>query len=114
VTSGEGLDARLEDPLGVCSSFVVVDPSTEEWKAVRVERSGSAREVSLNGIRAVVESGAGVLITTAIHPECCMALQALAVTVYVAPVGLTVREAIERYESGELEEAHYAFDTANP
>jgi predicted Fe-Mo cluster-binding NifX family protein len=109
VTSGEGLDARLEDPLGVCSSFVVVDPTTKEAQTVRVTPSGSAREVNLSGIRAVLDSGAGVLITPAIHLECCMALQALAVAVYQAPAGITVREAVERYESGQLEEMSYAF-----
>jgi len=30
-------------------------------------------------------------------------LQALAVTVYLAPEGITVREAIERYRQGGLE-----------
>ena len=109
VTSGEGLDARLEDPLGVCSSFVVVDPTTKEAQTIRVPPSGPAREVNLSGIRAVVNSGAGVLITPAIHPECCMALQALAVAVYQAPAGITVGEAVERYESGQLEAVSYAF-----
>lgn len=59
--------------------------------------------MNLKGIRAVVRSGADVLITPHIHPECCMALQALAVTVYLAPEELTVREALERYRQGELE-----------
>ncbi|NLF02678.1 MAG: hypothetical protein GX601_17060 [Anaerolineales bacterium] len=109
VTSGEGLEARLEDPLGVCASFVVVDPATKDCEAVRVARRATAREVSMSGIRAVVESGAGVLITPAIHPECCLALQALAVSVYLAPVGITVRHVLERYESGQLQQVEYGF-----
>jgi predicted Fe-Mo cluster-binding NifX family protein len=59
----------------------------------------------MNGIRAVVRSGAGVVITPQIDPDCCMALQALAVTAYLAPEGITVREAVERYARGELEES---------
>jgi len=113
VSQGEGLEAFLGVRFGTCSSFVVVDPATMEWEVVRVEPDGPAPPysppiggaggVNLKGIRAVVRSGADVLITPHIHPECCMALQALAVTVYLAPEELTVREALERYRQGELE-----------
>ena len=109
VSSGEGLDALLEIPLHVCTAFVVVDPATNAWEVVRSEPNGSSREVSLNAIRTIVGSGAGVLIAPQVHPECCMALQALAVAVYIAPAGITVREAIGMYEGGQLEEYEYAF-----
>jgi predicted Fe-Mo cluster-binding NifX family protein len=109
VSSGEGLDARLEVPLNICTAFVIVDPSTNEWEVVRTEINGPSRDVSLRAIRTVVHSGAGVLITPHIHPECCMALQALAVAVYIAPEGITVREAVALYEGGQLAEHSYAF-----
>ena len=105
VSTGEGLEARLELRFGICSSFVVVDPATMEWEVVRVEPDGPAQKVNMKGIQAVARSGATVLITPQIHPECCMALHALAVAVYLAPEGITVREAIERYEQGELEQS---------
>jgi predicted Fe-Mo cluster-binding NifX family protein len=107
VSDDEGLDARLELRFGACASFTVVDPQTKEWEGVWVEPDGPARKVNLNGIRAVVRSGAGVVITPQIDPACCMALQALAVTAYLAPAGITVREAVELYEGGKLEEAGY-------
>jgi predicted Fe-Mo cluster-binding NifX family protein len=109
VSSGEGLDACLEVPLSICTSFIVVDPATNEWEVIRTEPNGPSREVSLNAVRTIVRSGAGVLITPQIHPECCMALQALAVAIYIAPEGITVREAIGQYEGGLLEELQYAF-----
>jgi predicted Fe-Mo cluster-binding NifX family protein len=109
VSHGAGLEAKLEVPLGACSSFVVIDPTTRDWDIVQVEPDGPARAVSLNGVRAVVRSGAGVLITPQIHTECCMALQALAVAVYIAPEGITVQEAIDLYEAGQLRETDFAF-----
>jgi predicted Fe-Mo cluster-binding NifX family protein len=105
VSRGEGLDACLELHFGTCASFLVVDPKTKEWEVVRVEPDRPARKVNIEGIRAVVQSGAGVVITPQIGPACCMALQALAVAAYIAPAGITVRQAIELYERGELEEA---------
>jgi len=74
-------------------------------ETIEVEPDGPAEKVNMNGIRAVARSGAGVVITPHIDPECCMALRALAVTAYLSPEGITVREAVERYERGELEES---------
>jgi predicted Fe-Mo cluster-binding NifX family protein len=103
VAQGKGLDAALEATFGACNSFVVVDPKTMEWETVQVQPEGSAK-VNLEVIRAVARSGATALVTPQIHPECCMALQALAVAVYIAPAGISVREAIRLYEAGELEQ----------
>jgi predicted Fe-Mo cluster-binding NifX family protein len=97
-----GLDAPLQ-VFSICTAFVVVDPKTKEWDRVQVESGEPEKKVHLEAIRAVARSGATVLITPQIRPECCMALQALAIEVYTAPEGITVREAIERYEAGELE-----------
>jgi predicted Fe-Mo cluster-binding NifX family protein len=102
---GEGLEATLEVHFGACASFVVIDPLTMAWETIQIEPGGPAREVNLRGIRAVARGGATALITPEIHPECCMALRALAVEVYLAPEGITAREAIERYERGELEQS---------
>jgi len=102
-THGEGLDAPLQVRFGACSSFIVVDPTTMEWETVRVEPDGPAETVNRKAIRAIAQGGATVLIAPEIHPECCMVLRALAVEVYVAPADITVREAIELYEAGELE-----------
>ena len=110
---GEGLEAPLEIRFGICSSFVVVDPTTMKWEVIRVKPDGPAQTVNRKGIRAVARSGVAALITPQIHPECCMALRALAIAVYLAPEGITVREAIERYERGELKPS-LATPFANP
>jgi predicted Fe-Mo cluster-binding NifX family protein len=102
---GEGLEASLEVGFDTCVSFIIIDPLTMEWEIVQIEPDGPAQTVNAQAIRAVVRSGATVLITPQIHPECCMALQALAVAVYLAPERITVREAVEQYERGELEES---------
>jgi predicted Fe-Mo cluster-binding NifX family protein len=99
---GEGLDAPLEIRFGLCTSFVVVEPKTMEWEVIRVEPDGPANKVNRKAVRAAARSGVTVLITPEIHPECCMVLHALAIAVYLAPKGVTVREAIELYEAGEL------------
>jgi predicted Fe-Mo cluster-binding NifX family protein len=103
VSQGEGLDAPLETDFKTCSSFIVVDPRTKDWVKVQIEPSETEKKVHVEAIRAVARSGATVLITPQIRPECCLALQALAIEVYIAPEGITVQKAIELYEAGKLE-----------
>jgi len=104
VADGDGLDARLPSAFGTCTSFTIVDPRTLQWEMVHVEHDEHAHKVNIAGVRAIVRSGAAVVITSRIDPSCCMALQALAVAAYLAPSGITVRDALERYERGQLEE----------
>ena len=100
-----GLDARLESDFDACNSFVVVDPQTEEWSLVQAEPGDSPRETHMATIRAAARSGATILITPQVRPECCVALQALAIDVYLADAGLTVREAIAQFEAGQLKQS---------
>jgi predicted Fe-Mo cluster-binding NifX family protein len=109
VSDGEGLDAHLQTGLETCTSFTIVDPQSKEWEFIRAEHCGHAHKANLDVVRAIVQSGASVVITTQLAPACCLALQALAVTAYIAPQGITVREAIELYEGGKLEEIGPAF-----
>ena len=104
VTSrGPGLDAILETSFDTCASLVLVNPQTMECEALTTDQVGATREATMARIQVVVKSGVRALISPKITPECCMALQALAVMAYHAPEGISVREAVELYEQGELE-----------
>jgi len=105
VSQGDGLEARLDAGLSTCSTFVLVDPQTKVTETVQVEPVDPSQKANLEAIRTVVRSGATVLITPQIRPECCMALHSLAVMVYIAPPDITVGEAVDRYEAGELEQS---------
>lgn len=105
VAQGEGLEASVEMPFGLCTSFIVVDPLTMEWSKVEVTPDGPSRKVHFHSLQAVVRSGANVLLTPQVTPECCLALQSLAVEVYLVPSGITVREAVDLYERGALRHA---------
>jgi predicted Fe-Mo cluster-binding NifX family protein len=102
--SGEGLDASLQAGLDACRALTIADPATKKWELVRVEHVGPAHRVNVEGVRAIVQYGASVVITSQLSPGCCMALQALSVAACLAAAGTTVREAIGLYERGELEE----------
>jgi predicted Fe-Mo cluster-binding NifX family protein len=99
---GNDLDATLGPKGEPCTSFILVDPQTMEFERVKVEEADTLVQASVNAVRAAARSGATVVITPEIRPECCTALRALAIAVCLAEEGLTVRQAIERYRRGEL------------
>ena len=104
---GEGLGDTLSPKGEPCTSFVLVDPQTMQYQVIRVEPAETIEQASVNAVRAAARSGATVVITPEIRPACCEALRALAVTVTLADPEMTVREAVQKYLSGELSSPPY-------
>jgi predicted Fe-Mo cluster-binding NifX family protein len=104
---GKDLDATLGPKGEPCTSFFLVDPQTMEFERIEVQEADSIVQTSVNAVRAAARSGATVVITPEIRPACCTALRALAITVCLADEKLTVRQAVEKYQRGELASAPY-------
>lgn len=104
---GRNLDACTHAEDEACTSFVLVEPQTMQFEVVQVEPASSLAEASIHAVRAAARAGATVVITSAMHPECCAALRALAISVVLAPAGMAVREAVAKYLRGELPSAPY-------
>jgi predicted Fe-Mo cluster-binding NifX family protein len=54
------------------------------------------------GANALVEKSIGVVITSALTPECCQALWSFGIEVIIGREGLTVGRAVEEYKAGVL------------
>jgi predicted Fe-Mo cluster-binding NifX family protein len=104
---GDTMDDTLSPKGEPCTSFIVVAPETMTFEAVDVPPADSPVQASVNAVRAAARHGATVVITSQIRPACCTALRALAITVVLADEGLTVREAVQAYQRGELETPPY-------
>jgi len=109
--AGEGLEGRLQTGLDACESFTIVDPQTKQWHTLRVVHDTRAHKVNIEGVRASIQSGAAVVITSQLNASCRLALAARAVSAYLAPAGTTVREAIALYERGEPVQARQRYQT---
>jgi predicted Fe-Mo cluster-binding NifX family protein len=99
---GSGLEATIHSKDEPCTSFVLVNPETMDWELIQIEPAESLSQASIHAVRAAALAGATVVITSGLRSECCTALGALAIAVALAPEGITVREAIERFQRGEL------------
>lgn len=99
---GANLDAWVGARFGYCPQFVVVDTETMDYFVVAMPPTESEEEASLKAIRIVVQNGADVVIVEEAKPGCRMVMTQLGVEVIEGVQGLTVRQAVERYQSGQL------------
>lgn len=103
VTSdGPDLDGPLDPRFGRAAGFMIVDPKTFEFTYLD---NGSSQAMSQGaGIQAaenVARSGAKVVLTGYVGPKAFQALSAAGIAVIQNMENLTVRQAVERFNSGE-------------
>jgi predicted DNA-binding protein (UPF0251 family)/predicted Fe-Mo cluster-binding NifX family protein len=103
---GPTLDDALDPRFGRAAGFLIVDPQTLEHKYVD---NGASQAMSQGaGIQAaeiVARTGAKVVLTGNVGPKAFQALQAAGISIAQNLQNLTVREAVERYTSGQVEMA---------
>jgi predicted Fe-Mo cluster-binding NifX family protein len=104
---GTDLEANLHPTNEPCTALLLVDPRTMSVESVPVEAGASMAESSVNALRTAVRSGATAVITSAIRPACCAALNALGIPLVLADPGLTVGEAVRLYREGKLKPSYW-------
>lgn len=103
---GPNLDDALDPRFGRAAGFLIVNPQTLEHTYVD---NGASQAMSQGaGIQAaeiVARTGARVVLTGYVGPKAFQALQAARIGIVQNLQNLTVREAVERYTSGQIEMA---------
>lgn len=110
VTSeGPSLDDRMDPRFGRAAGFVVVDLETLDTHYID---NGSSQVMSQGaGIQAaelIARAGVSCLLTGYVGPKAFQALSAAGIQVGHKLEGVTVREAVERFKSGQVEMAQSA------
>ena len=101
-SSGDNLAAQTHSLFGRCDYFVIVDTETGESTALKNKSADAstgagtacAQELFTIGVRAVVSGKVG--------PNAYEVLKAAGVTMYSAPPGISVQEALEKFKAGSL------------
>ena len=104
-TSSGGLDDIVTPQFGRAASFTIVEYDGEP-RSVEVVENRGAMQSSGAGIAAaqiLVDRGVEVLLTGNVGPKAIGVLRSAGIRIYRAD-GLRVREAVEKYIKGELEE----------
>ncbi len=102
--AGESLDSQIDPRFGRCQYFLIVDSETMELEAVSNKGAGASGGAGIYAAQTIANKGVGVLITGDVGPIAFQILSPLGIRVFTVSSG-TVREALERYKSGSLQQA---------
>ncbi len=105
-TTEGGLDDRVSDVFGRAVSFTIVDVEDGDIKSVEVVRNDFAVRGGGAGIAVsqfLADKGVEVVLTGNVGPNALSVLNSAGIKVYRAG-GMKVKEAIEKFLKGELEQ----------
>lgn len=110
VTSeGPSLDDKVDPRFGRAAGFVVVDLDTMDTEYIDNGRSQvMAQGAGIQAAELVARAGVSCLLTGYVGPKAFQALSAAGIKMVQNLEGLTVRQAVERFKSGQVEMAHTA------
>jgi predicted Fe-Mo cluster-binding NifX family protein len=107
------LDADVEPRFGRCPFFVIVDPDTMEFEAVENSSRMAAGGAGIASGQMIVDKGVEAVLTGNCGPNAHQVLSAAGINI-ITGVGGKVRDAVEAYKGGRLEntdrptvEAHF-------
>jgi predicted Fe-Mo cluster-binding NifX family protein len=102
-SEGPDMDARVDPRFGRAAGFMIIDPDTMAFEYVD---NGSSQVMAQGaGIQAaeiVAATGARVLLTGFVGPKAFQALNAAGITIGQNVDNLTVREAVQRFQAGDV------------
>ena len=102
-TKGRDLDAAMDTTFGRAAFFLFVDAG--EMKVVNVEENQpSAHGAGVQAAQIVARNNANVLLTAHVGPNAYGGLAAANVEIFTGATG-TVRQAIDAYRAGSLQQA---------
>lgn len=103
-SEGPTLDDTLDPRFGRAAGFIIVDPQTLQFQYVDNGASQArAQGAGIQAAEVIVQNGAEILLTGYVGPKAFAALQAAGVKVAQNLDNMTVRQAVERFKSGQVE-----------
>ena len=112
-STGNTLDSPVDPRFGRCQFFVVVDPQTMEFEVIENQAMMAAGGAGIQAGQTIASTGATAVVTGNVGPNAMATLSAAGVKILVGATG-TVRETVQRFNNGQLQEisdptvaAHY-------
>ena len=101
-SSGD-LDAAVDSRFGRCPYFIIVDSETMEFDAIANDSTNAAHGAGIQAAQKVANMGVEVIITGNVGPNAFNVLSATGIKIVTGASGI-IKEAIEKYKSGQLKE----------
>jgi len=100
-SQGNTLDSQVDPRFGRCQYFIIVDPETREYEAIRnpnIEAMGGA---GIQSGQLIANRRVKAVVTGNVGPNAFQTLKAAGIEVLIGISG-SIKEAIEKYRKGDL------------
>jgi len=98
------LNSQVSPVFGRCPYFLIIDSKTEEFKAIANPALQAGRGAGVGVAQIAAYEKAEAVICGNFGPNAFSVLQMSGIKIYPGVFGLTVKEAIDKYNKGELKE----------
>lgn len=105
-SSGDTLEALVDERFGRCQYFIIVDTGTGEFAAAPNKAGGAGRGAGIQAAQTIADMGAEALVTGVVGPKAFTALRNAGIKIYEGASGReTVKEALEKFKNEGYSEA---------
>ena len=98
------IDSGFDQRFGRCANFVVVDSDTMEWKAFPNPALSASGGAGTQAAQFAAEQQAGAVISGDFGPNAAAALNAAGIAMYLYKGDAGVKDAVQGFTAGKLEE----------
>lgn len=102
-STGPTMDSPVDPRFGRCQHFVIVDSETMEHEAMPNPSIGASGGAGIQAAQTVAGKGVGAVVTGNLGPNAVQTLAASGIQMVTGASG-TVRDAVEQYRSGRLQQ----------
>ncbi|MBN1898173.1 MAG: NifB/NifX family molybdenum-iron cluster-binding protein [Spirochaetes bacterium] len=106
-STGQDLNSTVDARFGRCQYFIIYDTQTKDFQAIANEALSSGSGAGVQAAQTIKNNGVQVVLTGNVGPNAMTTLSAAKIGVAVGVMG-TVKEAIEKYSTGEYKLADQA------
>jgi len=102
-STGEDMYANVDQRFGRCKYFLIVDAESMEFEVLSNENAMASGGAGIQTAQTIANKGAEAVVTGNIGPNAFQTLSAAGIKVFTGASG-TIKEAVEKYKKGELNE----------
>ena len=101
---GDSLTAKAHAQFGRCDYFMIVDTDTDEAYALKNKSADASTGAGTACAQELFSAEVKAVVSGKVGPNAYEVLKAAGVAIHLAPPGITVQEALEKFKAGSLPE----------